>query len=384
MKVTGVDADDLGTKAVLATTALFGLKFDFALAKGKCGSGSDKECPFSELKPCVNLVLDNSPGDLCGHISICRHFAEAAVKGPVDEVTLFSLTDMTSWLEFFHNGLYMSSRCTKGLPADGTTDAYAGKVAKAVNGFLAQKTFLVGENLGVADLVLVLTLDHLVWEEKVVPSFLESLTHLARLTRTVKTSDAFVTYSKCLATLKATGSLWETTKEALKDEPKPKVKNPLDLLPPSSFSLDQWKKTYSNCKGDLYSGVMPWLWENFDSAGWTFYFMKYNKLEDECTSEIFTSNMLSGFLQRFETELRHYSFAVLNVLGSGNSFDIKGVWLVRGTELPDLITSHPSFEFHSFDKLDVTKEADKKVVADYFCACDDIGGVPIADCKVWK
>ncbi|AFZ81396.1 elongation factor 1 gamma, putative [Theileria equi strain WA] len=384
MKITGADIDDLGTKAVLATTAFLDLKFDFALAKGKCESASGKECPFSELKPCVNLLLGSNHGDLCGHISICRHLAEAAVKGAVDEAALFNLTDMTSWLEFFHNGLFMASRCGKGLPADGTTDAYVGKVVKAINGFLAGNTFLVGESLGVSDLVLVVTLDHLVAEEKLLPSFLDSLVHLARLTRTVKASDAFLTFSKMLVTFKATGSLFDTPKEAPKDEPKPKVKNPMDLLPPTSFSLDQWKKTYSNCKGDLYSGVMPWLWENFDPAGWTFYFMKYNKLEDECTSEIFTSNMLSGFLQRFETELRHYSFAVLNVLGSGSAFDIKGVWLVRGTELPELITSHPSFEFHSFDKLDVTNEADKKVVADYFCACDDIDGVPIADCKVWK
>ena len=49
----------------------------------------------------------------------------------------------------------------------------------------------------------------------------------------------------------------ETPKETLKpkadekpaeEEPKPKPKNPLDLLPPSKMILDDWKRLYSNTK----------------------------------------------------------------------------------------------------------------------------------------
>lgn len=50
----------------------------------------------------------------------------------------------------------------------------------------------------------------------------------------------------------------EVTKEAAKpkveeaveeaEAPKPKAKNPLDLLPPSKMILDEWKKLYSNTK----------------------------------------------------------------------------------------------------------------------------------------
>ena len=38
--------------------------------------------------------------------------------------------------------------------------------------------------------------------------------------------------------------------EAAEEEeaPKPKAKNPLDLLPPSKMILDEWKRLYSNTK----------------------------------------------------------------------------------------------------------------------------------------
>jgi elongation factor 1-gamma len=40
------------------------------------------------------------------------------------------------------------------------------------------------------------------------------------------------------------------------EEEKPKAKNPLDLLPPSSFVLDEWKRTYSN--NDTKTVAIPW------------------------------------------------------------------------------------------------------------------------------
>ena len=35
------------------------------------------------------------------------------------------------------------------------------------------------------------------------------------------------------------------------DAPKPKAKNPLDLLPPSKMVLDDWKRLYSNTKSNF-------------------------------------------------------------------------------------------------------------------------------------
>jgi elongation factor 1-gamma len=49
------------------------------------------------------------------------------------------------------------------------------------------------------------------------------------------------------------------------DEPEPdvpaepKVKNPLDDLPKSSFNLEEWKRQYSNL--DTRTGAIPWFYE---------------------------------------------------------------------------------------------------------------------------
>lgn len=39
--------------------------------------------------------------------------------------------------------------------------------------------------------------------------------------------------------------------EEVEDAPKPKAKNPLDLLPPSKMVLDEWKRLYSNTKSNF-------------------------------------------------------------------------------------------------------------------------------------
>ncbi|UKJ89740.1 elongation factor 1-gamma [Theileria orientalis] len=377
MKVVGVDLDDYGTKCVLATAAWTGLKFDFEASKGVCCSSTCEKDAFSELKHAVTLVQDNDLGTFCGHVSVCRNLMDLVCRG-TDDWSVFIKGDSSSWIEFFYLRLEIESKLdTKSVVTKGDNSDLS-KVVRAMNKYLATATFLVGHKLGPSDLVFAVTMEHLVHHKRIDAAFVEAeLLHVARFLRTVKASDMYHKFLEMVERFK-------TPEAKAEAEPAKKVKNPLDLLPPSSFSLDQWKKTYSNCKGDLYTGVMPWFWSNFDPEGFSLYLMVYNKLEDECKSEVFTSNMLSGFLQRFENDLRHYSFAVLNVLGAHGNFDIKGVWLVRGSELPPLVTEHPSYEFHTFTKLEAGNPAHRKVVDDYFCACDDIEGVPIADCKVWK
>ncbi|XP_953151.1 elongation factor 1-gamma, putative [Theileria annulata] len=386
-KVVGVDLEDYGTKSVLVTAAWANVNFDFEVAKGTCCASQAKKNAFSELKHAVTLVLDKDLGTFCGHVTVCRHLLDHVSKG-TDEKSAFERSDTSSWVEFFYSRLDFETKLDKSSVVTRGSNSDLSKVVVSLNNYLATKTFLVAEKLSPADLVCAVSLDHLVHQKRLDAEYLEKeLLHLARFLRTVKASDSFQKFLKMVENYKSTGRLdgkAPANNVEEKSEPAKKPKNPMDLLPPTSFVLDQWKKTYSNCKGDLYKEAMPWLWERFDPEGWSFYYMVYNKLEDECKSEVFTSNMLSGFLQRFETEFRHYSFGVLNVMGSSGNFDIKGVWLVRGTELPALMTEHPSYEFHTFRKLDVTKPQDKKLVEDYFCACDEIDGVPIADCKVWK
>ena len=43
----------------------------------------------------------------------------------------------------------------------------------------------------------------------------------------------------------------------------PKVKNPLDDLPKSSFNLEDWKRAYSNKETRGAGGALEWLYEKY-------------------------------------------------------------------------------------------------------------------------
>lgn len=63
----------------------------------------------------------------------------------------------------------------------------------------------------------------------------------------------------------------------------PAAKNPLDLLPKSTFVLDEWKRQYSNT--DTRTEALPWLYENFDAEGYSLWKMdfKYNEVSPHIT-----------------------------------------------------------------------------------------------------
>lgn len=69
-----------------------------------------------------------------------------------------------------------------------------------------------------------------------------------------------------------------------------------------------------------------------------------------------TNNTAKGFLQRIDPSFRKYSFAIYGVYGDEGDLEIRGAWLWRGTEIPLEFTDHPSFEFHTFNRIDPKNE----------------------------
>ena len=114
------------------------------------------------------------------------------------------------------------------------------------------------------------------------------------------------------------------------EEKKPKGPNPLDLLPPSKFNLDEWKRTYSN--NDTRSVAIPWFWENFDKEGFSIFFGDY-KYNDELEKIFMTANLCTGFIQRLE-KVRKYGFASILILGQEPKLEITTMFIVRGSDLP--------------------------------------------------
>ncbi|KOM50427.1 hypothetical protein LR48_Vigan08g125400 [Vigna angularis] len=57
--------------------------------------------------------------------------------------------------------------------------------------------------------------------------------------------------------------------EAEEEAPKPKPKNPLDLLPPSKMILDEWKRLYSNTKTNFREVAIKGFWDMYDPEGYS-------------------------------------------------------------------------------------------------------------------
>ncbi|CAG8737392.1 3373_t:CDS:2, partial [Acaulospora colombiana] len=102
--------------------------------------------------------------------------------------------------------------------------------------------------------------------------------------------------------------------EELEDDdkpPAPKPKSKLDLLPPSSLNLEEWKRFYSN--NDTRPNAINWFWEHFDPEGYSIWRVDY-KYNSELKQIFMSSNLIGGFFNRLE-RARKYAFGSLLVLG---------------------------------------------------------------------
>jgi elongation factor 1-gamma len=81
----------------------------------------------------------------------------------------------------------------------------------------------------------------------------------------------------------------------------------MDKEAPSAFSMDAWKKTYSNASS--LDVAMSTFWEQFDQEGWSLWLQVYN-FQEENKRAFMTSNAIGGFQQRTD-EIRKWAFGVM-------------------------------------------------------------------------
>lgn len=172
--------------------------------------------------------------------------------------------------------------------------------------------------------------------------------------------------------------------------PKPvkKVEHPykiMDREAKSPFSMDAWKKTYSNAA--TYEAAMEKFWSTFDMDGWSLWHQNYNYNEDN--KRIFmTSNAVGGFQQRTD-EVRKWAFGVMDVLGTEETvLEIKGVWLLRGDTVEHLVNANDDANWYTWTKLagkgQPPSDEVKAQVTAYWCSENELEGKPIQDSKVFK
>lgn len=159
-----------------------------------------------------------------------------------------------------------------------------------------------------------------------------------------------------------------------------KPKNPLDELPKSNFSLEEWKRVYMN--EDTRPKALPWFYEHYDPEGfsiWRFDF-KYN---EELTQIFMSSNQISGFFTRLEAS-RKYVMGTAGVFGKANDSAIAGVVVLRGKDWQPVLSVAPDIESYSVTPLDLGKPEDKKFFEDVLAWEATVDGKEWADGKILK
>jgi len=154
-------------------------------------------------------------------------------------------------------------------------------------------------------------------------------------------------------------------------DPKPKGKNPLDLLPASSMHLDTIKKLLFSQR-PFNPDFFKEFWPQFDAQGYSIYFSSYN-YNHENRVYFMTCNLIGGFLQRCD-ELRRYGLGVMVLAGNDEDappFEVSGVWVFRGLDVPREMKENPDSEYYTFTRLD-NNNADHRAKVETFFFSDDV------------
>ncbi|KAI0144800.1 hypothetical protein BJ166DRAFT_539079 [Pestalotiopsis sp. NC0098] len=137
----------------------------------------------------------------------------------------------------------------------------------------------------------------------------------------------------------------------------PKPKHPIDLLPRSSYPLDEWKRFYSN---NDEAESMKYFWETVPKDEYSLWSVKY-KYNDELTRVFMSSNLIGGFFTRLEASRKHI-FGCASVYGQDNDSVINGAFVIRGDNHEHAFDVAPDWESYEFVKLDRENPEDRAYV----------------------
>ena len=281
----------------------------------------------------------------------------------------FALSEMdTKTYHYVLNALFGTA-----VPADANDNVST--FLCALDAWLETRTFLVGERQTVADIVVAFSLQWVYQLAVEGENFSKKFKNVWRLYNTV------MQQPKVVEVLKAHNATFGVPKKAAepkkeekkeekpkKEEKKPAPKddeeeddvvvekkkpNPLDLLAPSPFVLDAFKREYSNT--DTRTVASPYFFANFDNAGYTAFWCRYKYNEDN-KMQFMTANLVRGWFQRME-HTRKYAFGVSLIIGEEKSHEIVALWIFRGKGMPDCVKEVEDTELFDWEEIaDVTAQ----------------------------
>ncbi|PWA39738.1 hypothetical protein CTI12_AA569220 [Artemisia annua] len=386
---------------------------------------SNKTPEFLSLNPIGKVpVLETPDGSVFESNAIARYVAR------LTDNTLFgaSLIDygrIEQWIDFAT--LEIDSNILRWFiprigfavylpPAEEAAISSLKRALAALNTHLASNTYLVGHSVTLADIIMTCNLV-LGFSRIMTKSFTSEFPHVERYFWTMVNQPNFL---KIVGEVKQAESVppvqsakkpsetkepvKPTVKDAPKEEakkevkeqvakpeaaeevveaPKPKAKNPLDLLPSSKMVLDDWKRLYSNTKTNFREVAIKGFWDMYDPEGYSLWFCDY-KYNEENTVSFVTMNKVGGFLQRMDLA-RKYAFGKMLIIGSEPPFKVKGLWLFRGKEIPKFILDECyDMELYEWKQVDITDEAQKERVNQMIEDYEPFEGESLLDAKCFK
>jgi len=295
------------------------------------------------------------------------------------------------------------------------------KAMTALNDHLLHHTYLVGERVTLADIVVACTMLSL-YQNVLDPGFRKPFGNVNRWFTTiinqpqVKKVVGAVALAEKMAqfdakkfaeTQKASGAGGDSGKKEKKkaDKPKPepkkekkeatpapaeeepalapvKEKDPFAAIPKGNFDMDDFKRFYSNNDEDK---SVPYFWEKFDKEHYSIWRCDY-KYNDELTMVFMSCNLMGGMFQRLE-KLRKNAFASMALFGENNNSTISGIWVWRGHDLAFELSPDWQIDYSSYDwkKLDADAAETKEMVNHYLCwTGSDAGGRAFNQGKIFK
>ncbi|GAB4839510.1 hypothetical protein Ancab_029036 [Ancistrocladus abbreviatus] len=377
---------------------------------------SNKTPGFLKINPIGKVpVLETPEGPIFESNAIARYVARLKVDN-----TLYGSSLIEYWIDF--SSIEIDANITRWYyprlgygvylpPAEEAAVAALKRALGALNTHLASNTYLVGHGVTLADIIMTCNL-FLGFSRVMSKSFTSEFPHVERYFWTmvnqpnvkkvmgeVKQAESVPPVAKKPSQPKepAKPKTKEEPKKEVKKEvaepkeepaeeeeaPKPKPKNPLDLLPPSKMILDEWKRLYSNTKTNFREVAIKGFWDMYDPEGYSLWFCDY-KYNDENTVSFVTLNKVSGFLQRMDLA-RKYAFGKMLVIGSEPPFKVKGLWLFRGQEIPQFVIDECyDMELYEWTKADITDEAQKERVNQMIEDHEPFEGEALLDAKCFK
>jgi len=366
---------------------------------------TNKTKEFLQLNPLGKIpTLQTDDGSIWESNAIARYVARLADKGLYGRTPL-EAGQVDQWLDWVRGDLEIAGAVwlypifgiIPNVP-EATENAKqdVANALKVLNNHLLTRSYLVGERITLADIVVACTLfpfftrlfdpnyrkpfPHVVrWFVTLVnqPNFEK---HLGKVELAEKMAEAPAGGAPAAAPVAEKKPAAPAKKNDDEDdvpaEPKPKG----TPIPPAKLDLEEWKRVYSNA--DKTSDATKWLWENYDHDVNSTWFVTY-KYNDELEQTFKSLNLIGGFFQRLES-FRKRGFGTLNLFGDNEKSAIHGAFLIQGKGLPFELTDCPDFPSYDFVQVDVKDDAQRKRVDDLYAWEGEYDGLKFSSGKVYK